>query len=109
MLHQNLSSNKTSHFVHCYNDIRLHISGVDVNVIDEDIFSYIDMHGVLENGFLGHWDRWTDKLSVWGTKEAKVKIQNYAVSRLINYNDDNFLTNELFNDQRQYYRYTTKD
>lgn len=85
------------------------ISGVDVNVIDEDIFSYIDMHGVLENGFLGHWDRWTDKLSVWGTKEAKVKIQNYAVSRLINYNDDNFLTNELFNDQRQYYRYTTKD
>ena len=54
------------------------------------------MHGVLENGYLGHWDRWTDKLSVWGTKESKVKIQNYAVNRLISYNDDNFLTNEGF-------------
>lgn len=84
------------------------VSDVENTVIDENIFSYIDMHGVLENGYLGHWDRWTDKLSVWGTKESKVKIQNYAVNRLISYNDDNFLTNELFNDQRQYYRYTHK-
>lgn len=83
--------------------------GEDVNVLNPDIFNYIDMKCILENNYLGKWDKWTDRLSVWASAQGKIKIQNFAVNKLLNYNDDTFLTSEIFDEQRNYYRYTIKN
>lgn len=82
--------------------------GEDLTVSDSDLFTYIDMEATLANGYLGRWNNWTDRLSVWASNNGKIKIQNFAINRLLNYNDDNFLTQEIYNEQQNYYRYSNK-
>ena len=82
--------------------------GEDTSVYNKDIFSYIDMKEILDNGYLGRWNKWTDRLSVWASSQGKIKIQNFAINSLLNYNEDTFLTSEIFNEQQHHYRYTYK-
>jgi len=82
--------------------------GEDLTVNDKELFTYIDMQNTLANGYLGRWDKWTDRLSVWASNNGKIKIQNFAINRLLSYNDDNFLTQEIYDEQRNYFRYANK-
>lgn len=82
--------------------------GEDVTFDDKNLFTYIDMQNTLENGYIGRWDNWTDRLSVWASNNGKIKIQNFAINRLLSYKEDNFLTQEIYNEQRNYFRYATK-
>lgn len=82
--------------------------GEDLTVNDRELFTYIDMQNTLANGYLGRWDKWTDRLSVWASNNGKIKIQNFAINRLLSYTDDNFLTQEIYDEQRNYFRYANK-
>lgn len=84
-------------------------AGIDVCILHEDIFSYIDMTSSLVNGELGKWDSWTDRVTVWSSGNAKIKIQNYAITSALFYDDDNFLTDEIFKEEQEYFRYINKN
>lgn len=82
--------------------------GIDAGVYHPDVFTYTDMRVAHRDGAIGRWDRWTDRLNVWASRDGKIKVQNYAVNNTLYYAEDDFLTEEIFNEQRDYYRTVTK-
>ena len=66
------------------------------------------MPGTLASGNIGQWNKWTDRLNVWNSENAKVKIQNYAVATNLYYGEQEFLTEDIFNGHRDTYRATAK-
>jgi len=76
------------------------------NIVDTNI-SYIDM-GLANEYFKEHSDTWTGYLNVWHRDNGTVKIQNYAVTGILYYKELDFLTDNIFNGQRNNYRLQTK-
>lgn len=73
----------------------------------DSILCYTDMDAVTT-----YYDRkspkWTDYLNVWSRDSGFVKIQNYANTGLLYYKEDDFLTDDIFDAQRNSYRIKTK-
>lgn len=82
--------------------------GAEMSVHHPEIFAYLDMKTAHLDGMIGRWDKWTDRLDAWNSKDGKIKIQNFAVNRTVYYAEDDFFTEEIFNEQRNYYRTVTK-
>jgi len=76
--------------------------------LHENIINTINMPGTLASGNIGQWNKWTDRLNVWNSENAKVKIQNYAVATNLYYGEQEFLTEDIFNGHRDTYRATAK-
>ena len=72
-----------------------------------NILSYIDMQNSV-NTRLNKTSKWTDKFTVWPSNAGKIKIQNYAINDILYYHNDEFLTQEIFNEQRKHYDTITK-
>ena len=66
------------------------------------------MPDTLKAGDIGQWDKWTDRLNIWNSDNAKVKIQNYAVATNLYYGEQEFLTEEIFNGHRDTYKARAK-
>ena len=73
------------------------------------ILESIDMRTA--NREFGHRleDSWLEYLNVWPSKNAKVKIQNFAITDILFYTDSKFLTEEIYNEHRDYFRYIQKE
>lgn len=79
-------------------------------LLNSNILQCIDMRTVLFNGSLGsEWKRWTDRLNVWASSGAKIKIQNFAINKTLYYMENEFLTEEIFNEHRDHYRAIAKE
>ena len=76
--------------------------------LHKNIINTVSMPATLKSGEIGKWDKWTDRLNIWNSENAKVKIQNYAVSDNLYYGEQEFLTEDIFNAHRDTYRSTTK-
>jgi hypothetical protein len=76
--------------------------------LHNNIITTINMPGTLISGEIGKWDKWTDRLNVWNSENAKVKIQNYAVATNLYYGEQEFLTEDIFNGHRDTYRARAK-
>ena len=73
-----------------------------------NIINTINMPVTLTDGIIGQWDKWTQRLNVWNSKGAKVKIQNFAIATNLYYGEQEFLTEEIFNGHRDTYRAASK-
>lgn len=82
-------------------------SGSDV-VTYHNMLDYIDMRYSVTVGALGKITKWSDSLTVWSSDAGKIKIQNYAVNSTIYYHENEFLTDDIFNEQQSYYYNATK-
>ena len=71
------------------------------------LLSYIDMRNSAGNT-LNKVNKWTDKLTVWPSNAGKIKIQNYAINHVLYYHEEEFLTQEIFNEQQHHYNTITK-
>lgn len=72
------------------------------------MLSYIDMQHSVTAGDFGKITNWTDIINVWSSEAGKIKIQNYAMNSTLYYHENEFLTEEIFNEQQSYYRLVTK-
>jgi hypothetical protein len=86
------------------NTIVLH----DSKPMHTNIIQTVDMPSTLENRSIGTWDKWTDRLNVWNSNGAKVKIQNFAVATNLYYGEQEFITEDIFNGHRDTYKQTAK-
>ena len=75
---------------------------------NKKVIETVNMPITLSDGVIGIWDKWTDRLNVWSSKGAKVKIQNFAMSTNLYYGEQEFLTEEILNEHRDTYRITAK-
>ena len=82
--------------------------GEDVAVYHPEVFTYIDMWIAHQDGVIGRWKKWTDRLNIWASRDGKIKVQNYAINGTLHYAENDFLTEEIFNEQRDHYRTVTK-
>ena len=73
-----------------------------------NIINTINMPVTLTDGVIGQWDKWSERLNVWSSKGAKVKIQNFAMGTNLYYGEHEFITEEIFNEHRDTYRATSK-
>lgn len=73
-----------------------------------NVLQYIDMKYSVLSGALGKTSKWTDKLNIWASANGKIKIQNYAINGTLCYHENEFLTEEIFNEQRNYFINVTK-
>jgi len=76
--------------------------------LHNNIINTINMPATLMAGDIGQWDKWTDRLNVWNSYGAKVKIQNFAVATNLYYGEQEFMTEDIFNGHRDTYRATAK-
>ena len=76
--------------------------------LHNNIINTINMPDTLKAGDIGQWDKWTDRLNIWNSDNAKVKIQNYAVATNLYYGEQEFLTEEIFNGHRDTYKARAK-
>ena len=79
-------------------------TGNDVTCYHDNILTYVDM----KLSRVGADSNWTDRLNVWSSAAGKIKIQNYAINSTIYYYDNEFLTDEIFDEQQQHYTNVTK-
>jgi hypothetical protein len=73
-----------------------------------NIIDTINMPDTVTSGEIGKWAKWTDRLNIWNSENAKVKIQNYAVATNLYYGEQEFLTEDIFNGHRDTYKSTAK-
>jgi len=73
-----------------------------------NIIDTTNMPVTLTSGEIGKWNKWTDRLNIWNSENAKVKIQNYAVATNLYYREQEFLTEDIFNGHRDTYKATSK-
>ena len=73
-----------------------------------DIVNLINMPVTLSDGCIGFWPKWTDRLNIWISNNAKVKIQNFAIHTNLYYGEQEFLTKELFDGHQQTFTSTAK-
>jgi hypothetical protein len=76
-------------------------------MLHNDIINTINMPVTLTDGVIGQWGKWTDRLNIWNSDRAKVKIQNFAVATNLYYGEQEFLTEDIFNGHRDTYAATT--
>jgi hypothetical protein len=76
-------------------------------MLHNDIINTINMPVTLTDGVIGQWEKWTDRLNIWNSDRAKVKIQNFAVATNLYYGEQEFLTEDIFNGHRDTYAATT--
>jgi hypothetical protein len=76
------------------------------NVTDDMLF-YIDMD-IANTYYKQRAEKWTDYLNVWVREGGTVKIQNYATTGILYYKEPDFLTEDIFNGQRDSYRLQSK-
>jgi len=76
--------------------------------LHDNILSYIDMALAKQHIFDKDIDNYTNYMNVWPSTNGKIKIQNFALSRSISYTLPEFLTEEIFNGQREYYKLTSR-
>lgn len=76
--------------------------------VHDNIFTYIDMQKAHLDGMIGRWEKWTDRLNAWASRDGKIKLQNYAINNILYYAEDDFLTEDIFNEQQDHYRTVTK-
>jgi len=76
--------------------------------LHNNIINTINMPVTLSDGIIGQWDKWTDRLNIWNSDGAKVKIQNFAVATNLYYGEQEFLTEDIFNGHRDTYKATAK-
>jgi hypothetical protein len=81
----------------------------DYQATHNNIINTINMPDTLKAGYIGQWDKWTDRLNVWNSAGAKVKIQNFAVATNLYYGEQEFLTEDIFNGHRDTYKATHKN
>ena len=79
----------------------------DTNMHD-NIMHTINMPLTLTDGMIGNWDKWTDRLNVWNSSGAKVKIQNFAIATNLYYGEQEFMTEDIFNGHKNTYKLITK-
>lgn len=82
--------------------------GEDFTPVHSNIFTYIDMKKSHLDGMLGRWQKWTDRLNVWASRDGKIKLQNFAINNILYYGEDDFLTEDIFNEQRDHFKTVTK-
>ena len=75
------------------------------NIVDKNLY-YVDMD--ISNNHYSASPRWIDYLNVWPRDNGAVKIQNYATQGILCYKEPEFLTEDIFNGQRNKYRVQTK-
>ncbi len=80
----------------------------DVTPAHDTILEYIDMSTAQETIFNKDVKVYTDYINVWNSTNAKLKIQNFAVNTCIAYKESQFLTEEIYNGQRDYFRLNNK-
>lgn len=80
----------------------------DELLLNKQVINIVNMPITLSDNVIGIWDKWTDRLNVWASKGAKVKIQNFAMSTNLYYGEQEFLTEEILNEHRDTYRITAK-
>ena len=78
------------------------------SAIHNDIIHTVNMPVSLTDGVMGIWDKWTDRLNVWNSKDAKVKIQNFAIATNLYYGEQEFMSEDIFNGQQDTYRHKEK-
>jgi len=76
--------------------------------IHDDIIHTVNMPITLTDGDIGIWDKWTDRLNVWNSEGAKVKIQNFAIATNLYYGEQEFMSEDIFNGHKDTYRITEK-
>ena len=81
----------------------------DVIPFYENILKSIDMRTANREFSHRVESSWLEYLNVWPSKNAKVKIQNFAITDTLFYTDSKFLTEEIFNEHRDYFRYLQKE
>lgn len=69
--------------------------------------SYMDMD-LVSYRYKDKVQKWTDYLNVWSRANGTVKLQNYANTGILYYKEADFLTDEIYNGQRNSYRLQTK-
>lgn len=74
----------------------------DVFPFFDNVLDYIDMRVTENDGVLLNDTKWTNMLSVWSTNIAKIKLQNYSINKTIYYHEDEFYTEDIANDFRNY-------
>ena len=79
----------------------------DTNMHD-NIMHTINMPLTLTDGTIGNWNKWTDRLNVWNSSGAKVKIQNFAIATNLYYGEQEFMTEDIFNGHKNTYKLITK-
>lgn len=78
------------------------------SAIHDNIMHTINMPLTLTDGKIGKWDKWTDRLNIWNSSGAKVKIQNFAIATNLYYGEQEFMTEDIFNGHRDTYKATEK-
>ena len=78
------------------------------NTMHDNIMHTINMPLTLTDGDIGSWNKWTDRLNVWNSSGAKVKIQNFAIATNLYYGEQEFMTEDIFNGHRDTYNSTGK-
>ena len=74
----------------------------EVTALHANILEYVDMDIRNLELFANKVDRWTSYLTVWPGPDATVKIQNFVMGNIFNYMESEFLTEEIYNAQRQH-------
>ena len=104
------------HHIPDYYDANI-INSIAVNHLDiveeatpahPSILQYIDMHTAQETILNKEVETYLDYINVWSSTNAKLKIQNFAVNTCIAYRHGEFLTDDIYNGQRDYYRLNNK-
>lgn len=104
------------HHIPDYYDANI-INSIAVNHLDiveeatpahPSILQYIDMHTAQETILNKEVESYLDYINVWSSTNAKLKIQNFAVNTCIAYRHGEFLTDDIYNGQRDYYRLNNK-
>ena len=87
--------------------ITSHIDSIsEVTPYHENILEIIDMD-VVTNDLINRnrvETNWTDYLNVWISESTKIKIQNFAINSTIAYKDVTFVTDEIYDEHRNYFR-----
>ena len=98
------------HVPHYYDPNLLHrltIKDMVYEYCTDDILNYIDMD-LVSTYFHKKVAKWIDYLNVWSRDSGTIKIQNYANIGLLFYKEEDFLTDDIFDAQRNTYRLRTK-
>lgn len=81
----------------------------EVTPYHSNILEIIDMESM--NHYLYHNNRiknnWSEYLNVWSSDNVKLKIQNFAINSTIAYKNNNFVTDEIYDEHRNYFREKT--
>lgn len=77
---------------------------------NKNLLTVVDMKTTLYDRVIGNdWKKWTDRLNCWISAGTKIKIQNFAISNTLYYYENEFLTEEIFDEHRDYYRAIYKE